>query len=130
MARFNGSPVYIVADSVGRGHIRMFGTFGANQRGETVSLGGKYYRVTSDGRVSIPKSVMDAYGVNNENGRKTIIARCSYNATDGFAVQVLKPKQAPPVGVKSHTLAKMKYVKPGVENVLAPQDYGDWVFSE
>jgi len=130
MVKYNGSPVYIVADSAGRGHIRMFGSFGPDQRGETVSLGGKYYRVTSDGRVSIPKSVMNAYGVDNEKGRKTIIARCSYNPSDGFAVQVLKPKQVPPTGVKSHTLAKMKYVKPGVENVLSPQDGGDWVFSE
>lgn len=130
MVRFNGSPVYIVADGAGRGHIKMFGSFGSEQRGESVWIGGKSYTVTSDGRVSIPKSVMNAYGVDNENGRKTIIARCSYNIRDGFAVQVLKPKQAPPVGIKSHTLAKMKYVKPGVENVLLPQDGGDWVFSE
>jgi hypothetical protein len=130
MARFNGSPVYVVADSAGRGHIKMFGSFGPEQRGETVLIGGKTYSVTSDGRVSIPKSVMNAYGVNNENGRKTIIARCSYNHTDGFAVQVLKPKSAPPVGAKSHTLAKMKHVKLGVENVLAPSDSGDWTFSD
>jgi hypothetical protein len=130
MKKFNGSPVYVVADSVGRGHLKMFGSFGSKQRGTEVMLGGRSYKVTSDGRVSIPKSVMQSHGITNDNGRKVITARCSYNVRDGFGVQVLSPKQAPPVGTKTHNLAKLKHVKKGVENVLAPSDTGDWVFSE
>lgn len=130
MRPFNGSPVYVVADTSGRGHIRMFGSFGAKQRGETVTIGGRSYKVTSDGRVSIPKSIMNAYGTPNEKGRQVITARCSYNARNGFSVQALKPKTAPPPNTKTHTLARLKNVKKGTENVLNPSDNGDWVFSE
>ena len=129
MPKFDGSPVYLVADSSGRGHIKPFGRFSGAQRGTLVNIGGQTYKVTSDGRVSIPKSIIERYGTKDPvTGRNVVIARCS--SKDGnYAVQILKPKQIP-LSVKSHQLARMRDVQPGVENVLSPSDYGDWTFSE
>ena len=129
MSKFDGSPVFIVADSVGRGHIKPFGRFTSEQKGTVVDIGGRNYKVTSDGRVSIPKSVMEKYGFKDPStGRNVVIARCS--SKDGkYAIQILKPKQLP-LSVKTHQIARLRYVQPGVENVLSPCDSGDWTFSE
>ena len=129
MPKFDGSPVYLVADSAGRGHIKPFGRFSSAQRGTLVNIGGQNYKVTSDGRVSIPKSVMERYGIKDPaTGRNVVIARCS--SKDGnYAVQILKPKQIP-ISVKTHQIARLRDVQPGVENVLSPIDAGDWMFSE
>lgn len=129
MVKFDGSPVYLVADSVGRGHIKPFGRFSSAQRGTLVDIGGQNYKVTSDGRVSIPKRVMERYGIKDPaTGRNVVIARCS--SKDGnYAIQVLKPKQLP-TSVKTHQIARLRNVQPGVENVLSPIDAGDWTFSE
>ena len=129
MVKFDGSPVYVVADSAGRGHIKPFGRFTSAQRGTIVEIGGQNYKVTSDGRVSIPKSIMERYGTKDPvTGRSVVIARCS--SKDGnYAVQILKPKQIP-LSVKSHQIARLRDVQPGVENVLSPKDSGDWTFSE
>lgn len=129
MVKFDGSPVYLVADSAGRGHIKPFGRFTSAQRGTLVEIGGRNYKVTSDGRVSIPKRIMERYGTKDPaTGRNVVIARCS--SKDGnYAVQILKPKQLP-TSVKTHQIARLRNVQPGVENVLSPMDSGDWTFSE
>lgn len=129
MVKFDGSPVFVVADCVGRGHIKPFGRFTREQRGTLIDIGGKNYKVTSDGRVSIPKRIMEKYGFKDPaTGRNVVIARCS--SKDGkYAIQILKPKQLP-LTVKTHQIARLRYVQPGVENVLSPCDSGDWTFSE
>lgn len=129
MSKFDGSPVFVVADCVGRGHIKPFGRFTREQRGTLIDIGGKNYKVTSDGRVSIPKRIMEKYGFKDPaTGRNVVIARCS--SKDGkYAIQILKPKQLP-LTVKTHQIARLRYVQPGVENVLSPCDSGDWTFSE
>ena len=129
MSKFDGSPVYIVADCVGRGHIKPFGRFTGAQRGTEIDIGGKNYKVTSDGRVSIPKRIMEKYGFKDPaSGRNVVIARCS-SKDDKYAIQILKPKQLP-LSVKTHQIARLRNVQPGVENVLSPHDAGDWTFSE
>lgn len=129
MVKFDGSPVYIVADCVGRGHIKPFGRFTSAHRGTLIDMGGKKYKVTSDGRVSIPKRIMERYGLKDPvTGRNVVIAR--FSSKDGnYAVQFLKPKQLPTT-VKTHQIARLRNVEPGVENVLSPIDAGDWTFSE
>lgn len=129
MSKFDGSPVYLIADSAGRGHIKPFGRFTSAQRGTLVEIGGRNYKVTSDGRVSIPKRIMERYGTKDPaTGRNVVIARCS--SKDGnYAVQILKPKQLP-TAIKTHQIARLRDVQPGVENVLSPMDSGDWTFSE
>lgn len=129
MVKFDGSPVFVVADCVGRGHIKPFGRFTREQRGTLIDIGGKNYQVTSDGRVSIPKRIMEKYGFKDPaTGRNVVIARCS--SKDGkYAIQILKPKQLP-LTVKTHQIARLRDVQPGVENVLSPRDAGDWTFSE
>lgn len=129
MTKFDGSPVYIVSDSVGRGHLKPFGRFDGNQQGTMIEIGGKSYAVTSDGRVSIPQSLMEQYGTKDPTtGRNVVIARCS-SKNGKFAAQLLKPKTVEP-GTKTHKIARLREVKPGRENVLSPKDAGDWTFSE
>jgi hypothetical protein len=63
---------YIVsARNDGRGGIKPFGTYGKNQAGAKVDIGGKYYTVTKDGRVNIPKHIMDM-GTKGKDGRMRI----------------------------------------------------------
>jgi bifunctional DNA-binding transcriptional regulator/antitoxin component of YhaV-PrlF toxin-antitoxin module len=62
----------VVARSDGRGGIKPFGTYGKGQAGSTVQIGDIKYKVTSDGRVNIPKAVMNKFGTDNKEGRKVL----------------------------------------------------------
>lgn len=65
----------VVARSDGRGGIKPFGVYGAKQAGAKVTIGDKEYKVTSDGRVNIPKAIMDKYGIENSEGLKVVNIR-------------------------------------------------------
>ena len=56
----------------GRGGFRPFGTFTKRQAGAKVDINGKKYKVTKDGRVNIPKKIMEKYGVKGDDNRKRI----------------------------------------------------------
>ena len=64
--------VIVVARKDGRGGIKPFGTYGKRQKGASVQIGNKKYKVTSDGRVNIPKKIMDKWGRTGHDGRKRI----------------------------------------------------------
>ena len=61
----------VVARVDGRGGYRPFGAYRKGQAGARVSIGNKSYRVGRDGRVNIPKSVMDK-GLTGFDGRKRV----------------------------------------------------------
>lgn len=62
----------VTARADGRGGIKPFGKYGKKQAGAMVQIGDKKYKVTKDGRVNIPKRVMNNYGVTGKDGRKRI----------------------------------------------------------
>ena len=62
---------YVTQRSDGRGGIRPFGNYSKGQAGAEVKIGEQIYKVTTDGRVNIPKSIMEKYGV-GEPGKKSI----------------------------------------------------------
>ena len=62
------NPVIVVARKDGRGGIEPFGTFSKAQAGAKVQIGDKSYTVTKDGRVNIPKFIMDT-GIKGTDGR-------------------------------------------------------------
>ncbi len=67
-------PVIVVARADGRGGIEPFGVSGENRKGFVgahVAIGEKTYTVTKDGRVNIPKSVMET-GIKGSDGRYRI----------------------------------------------------------
>ena len=72
MKRFNS--IIVVARKDGRGGVRPFGSYNKTQAGATVSIMNKDYKVTTDGRVNIPKSIMDK-GIKGADGRMRIEMR-------------------------------------------------------
>lgn len=56
----------------GRGGIKPFGTYSKHQKGAKVQIGKKQYKVSSDGRVNIPKKVMNEFGIMGEDGRMRV----------------------------------------------------------
>jgi hypothetical protein len=67
------SPRFVVtARSDGRGGFRPFGTFGAAQAGREVQIGDTNYKVGKDGRVNIPKAIMNSMGVQGVDGRMRV----------------------------------------------------------
>lgn len=72
---------YIVKErSDGRGGIKPFNSYNKRQSGASVMVGNKKLKVTSDGRVNIPKSIMQQYGIKGDDGRLRIAMTF---ATDG-----------------------------------------------
>lgn len=67
---------YIIkARSDGRGGARPFGLKPQVSKhfiGSMFNLGGKQYKVTTDGRINIPKKVMNDLGITGDDGRKRI----------------------------------------------------------
>lgn len=118
----------VVADSTGRGHIRPFGTYGAKHAGAMVTIGDKRYKVTSDGRVNIPKAIMDRYGITNSDGRKVINIQFGTRPGKDYWKDVKAIVKKPlvknkdiPTGrtVKRHRISRPK------DNRLKPRDSGD-----
>ena len=70
--------IIIRADKKGRGHARPwnYGRMKNGHRysgqGAMVDIGGKKYTVTSDGRVNIPKKVMNEWGIKGDDGRMRV----------------------------------------------------------
>lgn len=64
--------VIVVARKDGRGGIKPFGTYNKAQKGATVLIGDKEYKVSADGRVNIPKKIMNKWGRAGHDGRKRI----------------------------------------------------------
>lgn len=70
--------VIIRADKKGRGHARPW-NYGRMKQGcrysgagAMVDIGGKKYKVTPDGRVNIPKKVMNDWGIKGDDGRMRV----------------------------------------------------------
>lgn len=69
---------YIVTQRAdGRGGFRPFGSYSSKQAGATVEIGDRRYKVTKDGRVNIPKAIMETYGAKGDDGRFRIQMRFS-----------------------------------------------------
>ena len=61
-----------VARSDGRASFRPYGKDWRDHVGETVEVAGRKLRVSKDGRVHIPKSLMQEMGTRNPDGRRVI----------------------------------------------------------
>lgn len=78
----------------GRGGARVFGLNPELTKsfiGKTFNIGGKNLKVTTDGRVNIPKKIMNEYGITGNDGRKRVtitysskIDRASKRSYAGF----------------------------------------------
>lgn len=121
---------YIVrARSDGRGGMKPFGSYSKAQKGAYVTIGDTKIQVTSDGRVNIPKSVMDKYGTVGSDGRKRIgITFSSSGGKEGWKnVKALVYK--PPERAKDQKQGSILTQPPAAGGVLKPSDGQDFSWS-
>lgn len=92
--------ITVIAKTDGRGQIRPFGSYGKAQAGAMVKIGDKEYKVTSSGRVNIPKKIMEDYGTKGDDGRNRIEIKFATKRTvDGIHTekvhtQIYKPRES------------------------------------
>ena len=127
MARF-----VVSARSDGRGGFRPFGSYGASQAGATVSIGDNRYKVGVDGRVNIPKSIMEQYGVRGDDGRMRVNVEFATQAgADGWS-EVGAVISRPSILDKNSAtgaLAGRISVSDPTFSALEPYDSGDYNWS-
>lgn len=116
------STFYVTQRSDGRGGIKPFGTYGKEQAGAKVSIGDRQLTVTSDGRVNIPKDIMEKYGT-GESGKKSIgITFKTDGGKDGWKDVkggVVTPKETGKTG------QKVKFDRGDKPDVVVPSDSGE-----
>jgi len=115
--------------SDGRGGIKPFNTYTKAQKGAYVTIGDTKIKVTSDGRINIPKEVMHKYGVKGDDGRYRL--GITFSTTGGkkgwknVKALVLKPPESAR-NQKQGTTVKKAGSQGGV---LKPSDSSDYTWS-
>ena len=92
--------VIVTARSDGRGGFSPFVKHGKSHAGETVYVGGVGRKVSSDGRVNIPKALMESVGVQGADGRYRVAVETGARTEDG-KVEVGLFITKPPTGMSS-----------------------------
>jgi bifunctional DNA-binding transcriptional regulator/antitoxin component of YhaV-PrlF toxin-antitoxin module len=69
--------ILIKASNKGLGRVKPFGTFGKAEKGGLVFVGEKEYKVDGRGYITIPKKVMDKYGLKDKTGKRNIVMQFS-----------------------------------------------------
>jgi len=121
----------VVARADGRGGLKPFGTYGAKQAGAMVRIGDKDYKVTTDGRVNIPKSIMDTYGELNKQGRRVINIKFKTAPGKDHWKQVdaeIKRPDKSTVGQRTGSKPRKMNIKDYVDE-LQPKDSNDGSWS-
>ena len=126
------------ARSDGRGGITPFGLTGKDARklaGRPVHVGDRELTVGRDGRVNIPKDIMDTYGVVGDDGRRRLGCTFSSNAAGELAVTFFTPRGADrnaQTGERSQTARDvLKDPRSFIDGelVLVPSDAADFNWS-
>jgi len=122
----------VAARSDGRGGFRPFGSYGAPQRGASVSIGEHRYTVGVDGRVNIPKAVMEQYGVRGDDGRMRVaIEFASQAGADGWGdvgAVVSRPSALDKNAQTGSLAGKISIFDPDF-SALEPYDSGEYNWS-
>ena len=115
--------------SDGRGGIKPFNTYNKTQAGAYVTIGSTKIKVTSDGRVNIPKEVMRTYGIKGDDGRYRIgITFSTKGGKDGWKnvkAVVTKPLEKDKNAKQGATIKKSG----SKGGVLKPSDSSDYTWS-
>ena len=119
----------VVARSDGRGGFRPFGTYSAAQAGAKVNIGNRYFTVGKDGRVNIPRSIMDEWGIKGTDGRMRVTVEFSAKAgKDGWrevATAVSRPTEAFKDAQTGDIIDRGVWL----EDALEPVDVGEYNWS-
>lgn len=121
----------VTARADGRGGFKPFGTFSKKQAGAFVTMGDRQYKVTKDGRVNVPKSIMDKFGVTGDDGRKRITMQfTTAKGKEGW--KDVKAAIKKPVDDDKNASTGKVAVKHRVgkdREALVPKDSGDYNWS-
>jgi len=112
--------------SDGRGGIKPFNTYSKKQSGAEVRIGDHVYHATKDGRVNIPKHIMQEYGVKGTDGRLRIGIQFSTKAgVDGYK-HVSAVVKKPPASLKDakQGTPQRRFRERG-RTVLNPSDFAE-----
>ena len=119
----------VVAREDGRGGFRPFGTYNVGQAGAYVNIGDREYKVGVDGRVNIPKRIMETYGVTGTDGRSRVtIEFASKAGPDGWgevAAAIGKPPDAFSEALTGDIVDRENWIV----DTLEPRDTGDYNWS-
>jgi hypothetical protein len=119
----------VTARSDGRGGFRPFGTFRASEAGTPVTIGDKSYVVGADGRVNIPKSVMNKYGVSGADGRKRVTIQFASHFEDGDLVSIGAVVSGVHIDYANAATGEIE-TKPDLNaEVIYPADVGEYNWS-
>ncbi len=124
--------IFIVrARSDGRAGMPMFGLSGSHAKwftGQKVHIGDREVTVGRDGRINIPKDIMETYGVVGDDGRRRLSINFASDGQGNLGVLVYTP---PPHQKDAQTgdLAR-PYRVPDIdddEHILEPSDGPDFI---
>ena len=73
----------VVSRADGRGGLRIPAQHPKDLAGARFAIAGKTFAITSDGRVNIPKSIMEKYGSRLPNGRYALAVDVGYRYDEG-----------------------------------------------
>jgi len=130
--------IIVRARTDGRGGVKPFGTFSKHQAGAMVQMGNREYKVTKDGRVNIPKKIMDKYGVSGKDGRKRIAINFSTKPSTkkaphwkSVAAVIAKPDIKSKDLKTNNAPVYTRYIKPefDISEELIPETEGDFTWS-
>ena len=130
------TPIIVVARSDGRGGIKPFGTYGKQQAGAKVFVGEKSFTVTKDGRVNIPKSIMDT-GIKGSDGRMRISIGFRAESKEAAGIDrwksvksiIVKPSKEDKNAVHGDKITKFRLNRKGKNADLKPLDTKDYNWS-
>lgn len=88
--------IIVTARSDGRGGFVPFARDASSHAGETVMVAGRPMRVSSDGRVNIPASVMRELGTPGPDGRYRVAAETGWRTDSGIARAGVVISRIPP----------------------------------
>lgn len=115
--------------SDGRGGIKPFNSYTSKQKGAVVTIGDKTIKVTSDGRLNIPASIMKQYGVKGSDGRYRIGIKFSAGSgKDGWkkvSAAIIQPDNKYKDAKQGSVITKPSHKA----NILVPSDAGDYTWS-
>lgn len=119
----------VVARADGRGGFRPFGTYSSAQAGAKVNIGNRYFSVGKDGRVNIPRSIMNEWGIVGSDGRMRVaIEFSSQPGKEGWrnvAAAVSRPTEAFKDAQTGDIIDRGVWL----EDALEPVDVGEYNWS-
>jgi len=124
-----GVRLMVTARSDGRGGIRPFGTYKSGQAGYKVQVGDQTLTVGRDGRVNIPKHVMEQYGILGDDGRRRVEIVFAWHRKDADVPDVGATVATPAYDMRNASTGDTAVGFAEEPNLLEPADSKDYNWS-